>query len=43
MDKSQISIIKCSCGHEYATKKDKSQCGKCGKRQVTERRKSIER
>jgi len=32
-----MKIIKCSCGHEYATKKEKSQCGKCGKRQITVR------
>ncbi len=27
-----MKIINCPCGHEYATKKDKPQCGKCGKR-----------
>ena len=35
-----MKIIKCKCGHEYATKKDNSQCGKCGIRQRTKRRDS---
>ncbi len=32
-----MKIIKCPCGHEYATKKEKPQCSNCGKRQIIDK------